>query len=46
VMTDLPSILNGIELVLREPLPRRDGRDTPIPSPPPAGGGGTTESEF
>ena len=33
VMTNLPSILDGIEIALRQPLPRRDGRDTPIPSP-------------
>jgi very-short-patch-repair endonuclease len=40
VMTDLPSILDGIEIAMRQPLPRRDGRVTAIPSPPPAGGGG------
>ena len=45
VMTDLPSILNGIEIALRKPLPRRDGRDTSIPSPPPARGGGKKKAD-
>jgi very-short-patch-repair endonuclease len=40
VMADLPSVLNGIEIALREPLPRRDGPDASISSPPPARGGG------
>jgi hypothetical protein len=37
VMTDLPAILDGIEIALRQPLPQRDGRATPIPSPLPQG---------
>jgi len=45
VMTDLPSILDGIEIALRQPLPRRDGRDTSIPSPPPARGGGRKNAD-
>ena len=43
VMTDLPSILNGIEIALCQPLPRRDGHNMSIPSPPPAGGGGNRD---
>jgi very-short-patch-repair endonuclease len=45
VMTDLPAILDGIEIALRQPLPRRDGRATPIPSPPPARGGGKKKAD-
>jgi hypothetical protein len=45
VMTDLPSILNGIEIALRQPLPRRDGSATSIPSPPPARGGGKKKAD-
>jgi very-short-patch-repair endonuclease len=45
VMTDLPSILDGIEIALRQPLPRKDGRDTPIPSPPPTRAGGKKKAD-
>lgn len=40
VMADVESVVEGIEMALQQPLPRRDVRVAAIPSPPPAGGGG------